>query len=376
MTLWADTPVGQAARIARRANAQPMWIALICCLCSGQVRADAGTVLIVTPYDVPAVRQVTEALRDRRTLDGRSLPPLRTELRVVPPEDVERDAARALRPELHRYKAVYSTTLFLARAIQMEDARIPIVFEGAADPLQLCLVDSLRRPGRNATGYMNTLPDEDTKLLEVLMSGFPQLKRVVYLVAGSNVHPASCDPEDIVWKKSERLPCQAGLHEPDATLRRLVPAHAVSAQAKALGVSVAFLVMCDEGDIARLPALMNGLPKDTQDIGFVIPWQGLFPEYAQELVDVIARMRRPAIYGRWLFARHGGILALEPHLDATDDRAPIQMLLQVLEGRSPATLPVQMPRGFKIMVNAKAAAAQGLQPAIGLLRRADEITVP
>jgi ABC-type uncharacterized transport system substrate-binding protein len=87
-------------------------------------------------------------------------------------------------------------------------------------------------------------------------------------------------------------------------------------------------------------------------------------------------MRSPAIYGRWMFARHGGILALEPHQDATDDHAPIAMLLQVLEGRAPATLPVQMPRGFKIMVNARAAAAQGLQPAIGLLRRADEITVP
>jgi putative ABC transport system substrate-binding protein len=162
-----------------------------------------------------------------------------------------------------------------------------------------------------------------------------------------------------------------GLHAPDDYLRRLVSSTAVVAQAKTLGVEVGFMVVCDAKDIARLPAMI----KASTDIGFAIPWQGLFPEHAKELIDALASMRRPAIYGRWFFSRQGGVLAMEPIVEPVDRRASIDMLLQVLEGQAPATLPVQLPRGFRIMVNAPAAARQGLQPSLSLLRRADNVVL-
>jgi len=339
--------------------------------CSQAAAPPPDKVLVLTPFEMPVVKMVVDALKTRRTVDGQPLPPLEADVRVIDPSQVERKAARELRPQLKHYKAVFATTLFLARALQMEDAQIPIVFEGAADPMQLCLVDSLIRPGRNATGTIYVLPDEDAKLMEVLVDGFPKLKKVIYLVAGSNVHPASCDPDDIVWRKNEALPCTMGMHAPDDYLRRLVSAMAVVAQAKTLGVEVGFMVVCDAKDIARLPAMVKASP----DIGFAIPWQGLFPEHSKELIDVLAGMRRPAIYGRWFFAREGGMLAMEPIFEPVDRRASIDMLLQVLEGRAPATLPVQLPRGFRIMVNAPAAARQGLQPSLRLLRRADNVVL-
>lgn len=339
--------------------------------CSLAVAAEPESVLVLAPFDLPVVKMVANALKNRRTVDGQPLPPLEVDVVVVDPSQVERKVARELRPQLKRYKAVFATTLFLARALQMEDEQIPIVFEGSADPIQLCLVDSLIRPGRNATGIINVLPDEDAKLMEVLVDGFPKLKKIIYLVAGSNVHPASCDPDDIVWRKNEALPCTTGMHAPDDYLRRLVSSTAVVAQAKTLGVEVGFMVVCNAKDIAHLPAMIKASP----DIGFAIPWQGLFPEHSKELIDVLAGMRRPAIYGRWLFSRQGGILAMEPIAEPVDRRASIDMLLQVLEGRAPATLPVQLPRGFRIMVNAPAAARQGLQPSLSLLRRADNVVL-
>jgi ABC-type uncharacterized transport system substrate-binding protein len=342
-----------------------LWIGL----CSPTAAAPPDKVLVLTPFDMPVVKMAADALKNRRTVDGQPLPPLDVDVRVIDPSQVERKAASELRPQLKRYKAVFATTLFLARALQMEDSHIPIVFEGAADPIQLCLVDSLIRPGRNATGTINVLPDEDAKLMEVLVDGFPKLKKIIYLVAGSNVHPASCDPDDIVWRKNEALPCTMGMHAPDDYLRRLVPSTAVVAQAKVLKVEVGFMVVCDAKDIARLPAMIKASP----DIGFAIPWQGLFPEHSQALIDVLARMRRPAIYGRWFFAREGGVLAMEPIFEPVDRRASVDMLLQVLDGAAPATLPVQMPRGFRVMVNAPAAARQGLQPSLSLLRRADNV---
>lgn len=345
----------------------PLAIVLLSAL---SARAEQPAVLVLTQMDLPAVHQVVEALKNRRAVDGRPLPSLVADVHVTGPGLIERPVARELRPVLKRYQAVYATTMYLARALQMEDSQIPIIFEGAADPLQLCLVNSLSRPGRNATGYMNQLPDEDDKLMEVLVDGFPTLKRIFYLVAGNNLNPLSCDPSDMAWE-AEAPPCRSGLRAIDDDLRRLVSAPAVKAQAQARGVELSFVVICGAKDIARLPSWIQNSP----DIGFVAPWQLLFRENAQELVDTMARLRRPVIYGRWMFGRLGGTLALEPILDATDDKAPIDMLLQVLEGRSPATMPVQMPRGFRIMVNAAAAAKQGLQPSLSLLRRADDIVL-
>ena len=85
----------------------------------------------------------------------------------------ERDFARELAPLLSRAEAVFVSGLYAARAIQMENSRVPIVFDGVADAVGLCLVDSLRRPGRNATGYMHALVDEEAKLLETLVQRVP-----------------------------------------------------------------------------------------------------------------------------------------------------------------------------------------------------------
>jgi ABC-type uncharacterized transport system substrate-binding protein len=66
-------------------------------------------------------------------------------------------------------------------------------------------------------------------------------------------------------------------------------------------------------------------------------------------------------------------MAIESLRDPGDERRAIDMLIQVLDGRSPATLPVQMPRGFRLTVNAVAAADMQLRPSLGLLRRADDV---
>ena len=66
-------------------------------------------------------------------------------------------------------------------------------------------------------------------------------------------------------------------------------------------------------------------------------------------------------------------MALEPIRDSEDEHAVIDMLIQVVDGRSPKALPVEVPRGFYLTVNAAAAAAQGLRPSLKILRRADKI---
>jgi ABC-type uncharacterized transport system substrate-binding protein len=143
----------------------------------------------------------------------------------------------------------------------------------------------------------------------------------------------------------------------------------IVASAARRGVRARFFLLCSPADFKALPGLEPG----RTDVGYAVPWQNLFFNNAAALVGQIGATRRPAIYGGHLFTDVGGVLSMEPIRDAADREAAVQTLLQVLDGRSPSTIPVQVPRGFKLRVNADAAARQGLQPSLMLMRRADEI---
>ena len=345
-------------------------LCLVLTVWQGPLRAEpASGVLIVTAPGVPGVQPVLQALTTG-SVDGGDprRGPLRVDVRAVMPGQSEEQFAHSLQPELNRYQAVYATSLSLARAVQREDARIPIVFKGEADPVSTCLVDSMHRPGRNATGYIDYLPGDDAKMMEALVYGFPNLRTIYIMVAGSAFYVPDCGPlaRD---PKPLRPPCVASVREPDADLEWMQETAPVLAEAKRLGVSVKFMLVCRREDFAGFAAIEPG----RTDIGFVFALQGLYWREAGALVAQVARARRPAIYGRSMFAQRGGVMALEPILDANDDRAAIDMLLRVLGGRSAATLPVQTPRGFRLTVNASAAAAQGLKPSLSVLRRADFI---
>jgi ABC-type uncharacterized transport system substrate-binding protein len=104
-----------------------------------------------------------------------------------------------------------------------------------------------------------------------------------------------------------------------------------------------------------------------------VPWQSLFDGNLQALADGITATRSPAVFARHQFSRAGGLMSLEPILDREPYRASVLALLQVLGGQAPATLPVQSPRGFSIVVNAATAQRTGARPSLFVLRRADEI---
>ena len=339
-----------------------------CTHIEGEGPAPPRRLLIVTQHDVPlADVAAREAVAHGALVAGRRVP-VQVEIRHDLRGQTEREFAAALRPSLARADVVYVTELFTARAIQFEAGTVPIVFDGVADVVGLCLVESLSRPGRNATGYMHQLPAEEDKLVETLVYGFPAIRKLVYLLSGRNVEPTSCAPDDPAWR-DVAVSCQPGAQRPRAQLRNLAGVDRIADRAAQLGVELEFVVLCESRDIAALAARGANDP----GVGFVVPWHMLFVDHAQELVATLGRTRRPAIYARHRFADIGGVVSIEPTTDPQDDRASVDMLLQVLDGRDPATLPVQTPRGFSIRVNATAAQAQGLRPSLFLLRRADTI---
>jgi ABC-type uncharacterized transport system substrate-binding protein len=324
--------------------------------------------LIVTQAGVPtATVAAREAVAHGGLVDGVRVP-VSVEIRYDPRGQTEREFARELRPVLGNVDVVYVTELYIARALQMENGKVPIVFDGVADAVALCLVDSLRSPGRNATGYMHHLEAEAEKLVETLMYGFPATRKIYFLLSGQNVEPTSCDPGDPAWF-DVAVSCKPGSHTPRERLRALARVDRIAGKAAQYGVEVEFIVLCEQRDIASLA----GVGAKRPDVAFAVPWHMLFVDHAKELVGTLGGTGHPAVYARHSFADIGGVVSIEPTVDPLDDRASIDMLLKVLDGRSPATLPVQTPRGFSIRVNASAAAQQGLRPALSLLRRADKI---
>ena len=330
--------------------------------------ASAQRVLVLSPVGAPAVDQLVAAL----AAGGQGSPPLPpTTADVVWVEDVAQAVAavQKLKPQIGRYRAIYSTSLTFARAAQLAITDVPIVFEGVDDPMTLCLVDSLKRPGRNATGYMHYLPDDEFKMLDLLRDAFPALREALFLVSGDNLPPPNCDPEDAYWKSPPKEPCVAGERDLDSYVQRRVRGAELTAHAQLLGLRLRFVVSCSTTDFADLGRVAAG----RADAGWVVPWQSLFDENRAPLVARINATDLPAIYPHHGYTRIGGLMSLAPLLDDGPDRVSVLTLLKVLGGANPATLPVQSPRGFSFVINARAAGQLPTRPSLLVLRRADEI---
>jgi putative ABC transport system substrate-binding protein len=258
-----------------------------------------------------------------------------------------------------------------ARAAQLAAPGVPIVFEGVDDPVARCLVDSLRRPGRNATGYMHYLPSDDFKAVETLLDAFPHLSRVVFLVDAQGVMPLACDGTPAAPADADG-DCRAGLREPDAYLDRRLRATELRAFGRARGVAVDFAVLCGAQDIAGLEGRLGA--RDAA--GLVVPTQDLFETERAQVVEAVNRARLPAIYQTHASTAAGGLMSLAPILDVNADRVSVRTAVEVWRGRDPRTLPVQSPRGFSLAVNVTTARQTGLVPSAFTLKRADRVLRP
>jgi len=348
------------------------WLLAAALAASAQIATGPGDKVLVLTRDPSVGAEVEKALRARRVAQDRAGLDIRVDQQLLQPHRSADELAKVALAAPTRYRAAYVTTMALARAVQQADPRVPVVFKGAADPTEMCLVDSPQRPGRSATGFTTHLPAEGEKMLELLLDGFPALRRIYFVVGGSNVDLARCAPRTAaVVSGAGRTPCVAGAHAFDLSIEQRMNEPGAIEAGRRRGVEVRFLLLCTPSDLT----LLQLIDRQRNDVGYALPWQFIHTSREQQIVDLVGSVRRPAIYGRTRFAELGGLMAIESLRDPGDEHRAIDMLIQVLDGRPPATLPVQMPRGFRLTVNAAAAADMQLRPSLGLLRRADDIIV-
>jgi putative ABC transport system substrate-binding protein len=214
---------------------------------------------------------------------------------------------------------------------------VPIVFPIASDPVGAGLVESLARPGGNATGFMSFEYPLSGKWLELLKDIAPGVTRVAVL----------------------QDPTQGGGSSAFAVIQAAAPS---------LGVEVTPVNLRDAPEIERALADFAR----TSNGGLIVTGSALSNVHHKLIITLAARHKLPAIYLERSFAADGGLISYgSDYIDHY--RRAAGYVDRILKGEKPADLPVQAPTKYELVINLKTAKALGLEIPPTLLARADEV---
>jgi putative ABC transport system substrate-binding protein len=238
-----------------------------------------------------------------------------------------------------RHVAVIATTGGPAAALAAKAATstLPIVFQIGGDPVEQGFVASLARSGGNVTGIARMSVALEPKRLELLHELLPKTGKIAFLVNPSNPLAA-------------------------AQLREL------EAPARALGLSVlplrasrgneldqAFASMAREGATAMLVA--NDSFFESRRVHVAM----LSDIYS---VPIVATSRA--------MVAAGGLMSYGANLADTYRQVGVYAG-RIVNGESPAELPVLQPTRFELVINLRTAKALGIDVPPSLRARADEV---
>jgi putative ABC transport system substrate-binding protein len=215
---------------------------------------------------------------------------------------------------------------------------VPIVFPVAGDPVGGGLVDSLARPGGNATGFMTSEFSQAGKWLELLKEIAPNVTRAAVL----------------------RDPIQGSGTGQFAVIQAAAPS--LRMEVNPVNVSG------DTGEIERAFAAFARAPNG----GLIVTTGGSAQRHRELIITLAARHKLPAVYYERFFSIVGGLVSYGPD-QADQYRRAAGYVDRILKGEKPADLPVQAPTKYELVVNAKTAKALGITVPPTLLARADEV---
>jgi putative ABC transport system substrate-binding protein len=214
---------------------------------------------------------------------------------------------------------------------------IPVVFPSAVDPVAAGIVESLARPGGNATGFLSIEYSIGGKWLELLTEIAPRVTRAAVLR----------DPD---------LGTGTGLFA------------AIQAVAPSRGVEVSPINMRDAPEIERAVTAFARSPNS----GLIVGTSNFAIVHRELIVKLAAQHRLPAVYFDRAFVAAGGLISLSPDYIDQYQRAA-GYVDRILRGEKPAGLPVQAPVKYETVINMKTAKSLGLTVPPTLLVSANEV---
>ena len=215
---------------------------------------------------------------------------------------------------------------------------VPIVFPFVIDPVGAGFVDSLARPGGNATGFMSFEYSLGGKWLELLKEIAPR--------RDASGRPSGC--------------------------RRSHPGSASSAPSRPWhrrsGWRSSPVNVRDAAEIERAIAAFARSPNG----GLIVTAGASASRHRDLIITLAARHKLPAVYFDRSFVAAGGLVSYGP--DYIDQyRRAAGYVDRILKGEKPADLPVQAPTKYELVINLKTAKALGLTVPPSVLARADEV---
>jgi putative ABC transport system substrate-binding protein len=222
-------------------------------------------------------------------------------------------------------------------ALRQATRTVPIVFVNVVDPVGAGYVNSLARPGANATGFIMFDYGISVKWLELLKEIAPQLKRVAVL-------------------RDAATASGIGLL---AVIQAMAPL--VDVEVRPVGVSDADEI---ERVVTAFAHSLNG--------GLIVTGSSVAAGHRSLIIALAARHRLPAVYSLRYWTTDGGLISYGPN-SVDPYRRAAGYVDRILKGEKPADLPVQTPTKYELVINLKTAKALGLDVPATLLARADEV---
>jgi putative ABC transport system substrate-binding protein len=251
--------------------------------------------------------------------------------------DIDRNRRNAAELVALAPDVILASGSFGVGQLQQVTRTVPIVFVNVIDPVGGGFVESLARPGGNATGFANFEYGISGKWLELLKQIAPRVTRVAVLRDPSRASGSG----------------QLG---------------ALQSAAPSFGVELSPIGLRDAGEIERaITAFARG------SNGSVIVTSGTQSIVHRKLIITLAaRHRLPAVYPYRFYVSDGGLVSYGPdHVEQY--RFAAGYVDRILKGEKPADLPVQAPTKYELVINLKTARALGLDVPPTLIARADEV---
>jgi putative ABC transport system substrate-binding protein len=250
--------------------------------------------------------------------------------------------ADRMRKHAHELVALAPDVIFASGGSSMapllEATRtVPIVFAQVTDPVGAGFVESLSRPGGNATGFASSDFAVSAKWLELLKQVAPRVTRALVI-------------RDVALS--------VGIGQ-FAVLQSAAPS---------FGMELTPAGMRDAGEIERAVSAFARRPQGS----LILTASALAYVHRDLIVGLAARYRLPSIYFHRYFVAAGGLMSYG--VDSNDmHRLAAGYVDRILKGAKPADLPVQAPTAFDFAINLKTAKALGLTVPEALLVTANEI---
>jgi len=223
-------------------------------------------------------------------------------------------------------------------AAKAATATIPIVFGVADDPVKFGLVESLARPGGNATGINYLTAELVSKRFGLLRELVPGATRIAVLV----------NPADVLTSQSTRLDVQSA--------------------ATNLGLQIEFFEVRNSDEI---DTAFDAIGAARPDALFVGPG-AFFNARRVQLAMLAARHAIPAAYSVRDYAEAGGLMSYGTNIGDMF-RQVGAYTARVLKGEKPADLPVIQAVKFEFVINLRTARSLKLAVPQSLLVAADEV---